>query len=84
MSTVTEQIEKAITKHGSTRDALNVALAQLEADKALMERARWRTDVLWDALEKIRNLAFSEGLPAGVLRQIDDVACSALAYIGGT
>ena len=87
MSTVTEQIEQAISKHhGSVYDTLNGTLADLDIANMLLAKEREKSTALVDVLETIRELIWIDGpFPATPrLKNIDNIACEALRIAGQT
>ena len=84
MTTVTEQINNAITDAGgSVHNALNTALAQRDAALSLLEIEENRSAMLLDALETIRAMAWMYGEPtAPPEKTIDEIARKILRASG--
>lgn len=83
--TVTQQIEDAIADAGgSTRDALNDALAGRDAAVALLRVENERAIALLEVLETIRAAAWIDGPlhATSRLKIIDNIACDALKAAG--
>lgn len=85
MTTVTEQINEAITEAGgNVRDALNDALAGRDAAVALLAVETERSIALLEALETIRALTRLHGKPpaGGAMMTIDVIAREVLKISG--